>query len=831
MQVNRSFIYAGPNRRADVTVMECKLGFASKEKDAFAQLGGRAACEQLSALHPALTVKEPDDSLSLLHQLGDIYVRLCIALQCAAGHQVKDATVIKVIPPDSSQCWYEYEEPETGKGAGLLAGDAIGLILKTVNSSVSGAHGIKLEKSFLSERIEHYLLQAAEKAMPADCKAIYDAALEQGVPVLRMDRPPFRPTEGDFRLRYHGLLCVGHGCKQQTVDGTFCVNRSEASFALIDNRQALFQQLEKIGVPLPAGDVYNWCTGPARVGRHADRLGYPVFLRTSQRGGERFSGAAFADREAVMRAVRDIQPDHFPLLVQAMVPGDTVKVLVAGEKLIVCLIKNDRENTWKPITGIHPDLVALSLSLAKTFKVGMTLVTLVSSDLKAQPLAGKMAIVDVELAPRLDALFAPADEHLRGAASAFVQWMIPSSGARIPIAAVTGTNGKTTTCRMLEKIVSTSGLNTGLACSDGCYINDDRVTEFEDGTLLGHLTLLTNPGIEAAVLEATRGGAGSIGLGFDRCDVAVCLNVTADHLDDHIETHSVEALAEVKRSIVERATKAVVLNADDLHCANMMPYLTGRRIGLVSVHKSLSDIQSMHDKVDAMALLETENHSTWVVIYSGDERFAVLPVNDIPLAFGGAAEHNVINAMHAALAAHFMGIETQVVAEGLRRLPAAFSAVPGRLSFYRQLPFDVCMDYAHNPAGVKALCKFTDQLTVRGRRVICLSCSNNNSDAFIRETAAAAAGHFDHYICKNFGHLFQRTLEEGPRLLREGLLAAGVPTEAITCLEMEEEDAIDRILALGCEGDLMVIIGGKRRQQFWRQITDAGEAANTTAER
>jgi len=632
-----------------------------------------------------------------------------------------------------------------------------------------------------------------------------------------MDRPPFDPVEGNFRIRSNGLLRLGFGRRQHTVDGTFCVSRSQQVFSLVRDREALFEWIVAKGFSLPGVGAGRWCGATLKAARAADRLGYPVCLRTSQRDHHEPDRQPLADREAVVReAGRALQ--HSPrVLVQPWVAGTVLKVLVAGQRVIAVFecLEADGES-WQRADG-HRGVQRLALELAGSLAVGLMTATLVGSR-SGTSLDDPWAVIDVELAPELDSVLSVGDSDLQRAAQAFVDWIFPDpEKARIPVIAVTGTNGKTTTTRMLERIMSAAGYVTGLACSDGSFVGGQVISEFEDGYLPGHLAVLDNPATEVAVLEATRGGAGSAGLGFDRCDVAACLNVTADHLNDFLGLRTVEELARLKRSILERARR-VVLNADDEHCLAMIKPLGHRVSGMVSLSCSAEELHDAFGQAVVAGTVELVEGREWLVIGDGDRRVALVAVDEVPLAFGGAARHNVSNALAAAVAAWLMNESAETIAAGLRGLRAEFEMTPGRLNFFRKLPFEVCMDYAHNPAGVRALGQFVDRLPVGGRRIVCLSCSNENADDFIRDTAAAAAGHFDHYICKNFGDIFGRAPDEGPRLLCEGLLAAGVRPTAVTSVDGSEEDGVNTALRMGRPGDLVVIVGGKRRQALWRLI-------------
>ncbi|MFW5927504.1 MAG: Mur ligase family protein, partial [Wenzhouxiangella sp.] len=362
--------------------------------------------------------------------------------------------------------------------------------------------------------------------------------------------------------------------------------------------------------------------------------------------------------------------------------------------------------------------------------------------------AGQWSVVDVDFAPRLDRIPDPA--LLESAAERFMAWLFPAGSAgRIPIAAVTGTNGKTTTAFMLERILRESGKATGLACSTGSFVSGRPVSQFEDGYLPGHLTVLDNRVVEAAVLETTRGGALTTGIGFDSCEVAACLNVAADHLDPGMGIATVAQLAAVKRWIVERARRAV-LNADDSRCLEMAESVRGRLVTLVSLELPARTLLAMAGAEGAACVIESSADGDWIVLYEGETRVPVVAVDAIPTAFGGRAVHNVSNAMHAVAMAHALGVEPRFMAAGLAAVDPDAESLPARLNPYRVNGMDILVDYAHNPHALARLVQFTDRWEVGGRRIIALSLPADRGDDFLLEGVAEVAGHFDLYVCKNY---------------------------------------------------------------------------------
>ncbi len=415
-------------------------------------------------------------------------------------------------------------------------------------------------------------------------------------------------------------------------------------------------------------------------------------------------------------------------------------------------------------------------------------------------------------------MFGTDREALDAAGDRLIETLFPQgTSARIPIAAITGTNGKTTTSKMVERILRDAGWVTGLACSAGSSVKGDEITQFEHGYLPGHLTVLDHPYVETAVLETTRGAALTTGIGFDRCDVAACINVGNDHLEPETGIATVDDMARVKQWIVERGRR-VVLNADDPRCRAMADALRDRRPALVSTRSTADELRMNAEDDGAFAVLEPVDGRDWLVLHDGGKRLPLVAVGDIASTYDGRAVHNVYNALHAAAVAYLMGATPAAIASGLAGLHADARELPGRLNRFDAGDFEIVLDYAHNPAGLARLAEFCDRLDVPGRRIVAVSLPVDRGERFVVDGVAAIAGHFDRYICKNYQITHGREPHEVPELLRQGLPRAGVPDDRIMMRAEVEDDAVAYALESGGPGDLVVLVVGKGFRDFIGQI-------------
>ena len=325
------------------------------------------------------------------------------------------------------------------------------------------------------------------------------------------------------------------------------------------------------------------------------------------------------------------------------------------------------------------------------------------------------------------------------------------------------------------------------------------------------------------MLETARGGVLTLGIAYDRCDVALCLNVTPDHLGDR-GVDSLEQMAQIKRRVLEHASAGAVLNADDPLCLAMAPLPGARRLCLVSMQRPARELAAACARADCLAVLERIDGAEWLVIHEGGTRMPLMDVARIPATFEGLVRYNVANALHAAAACHLAGIDHAAIRQGLAGFRMSSETTPGRLNFVEGLPFRLLLDYAHNPDGVARLCEFVDRIPVTGRKIIVFSAPGHNTVPVIAGNARSAAGHFDHYVCFNYQRNVSKGQEDVPRVLADTLRAHGVGSD---CIEIEslEMDALEKILRLARPDDFVVFLSGVSNRTAVRERIDAFAAA------
>lgn len=426
------------------------------------------------------------------------------------------------------------------------------------------------------------------------------------------------------------------------------------------------------------------------------------------------------------------------------------------------------------------------------------------------------AIVEVNAAPGFRMHVAPSEGQPRDVSGKVMDMLFPpGTGSRIPIAAITGTNGKTTTSRMLAHIMKSSGRIVGMTSTDGVYV-DGKLTVKGDMTGPASAQMvLRDPSVDFAVMETARGGLVRSGLGYQRCDVAACLNVTSDHLGMG-GINTVDELAVVKRVVVETATDTVVLNADDMHCLRMADFCHATHICYVTMNSDHPLVKEHIRAGGRAVVLEKAMNGDMITVYAKGLHLPVLWSHLIPATLEGKALYNVQNAMFATAMAFSFGLDLDNIRHGLRTFDTSFFQAPGRTNVFDEHPFKVILDYGHNPAAIAAMADLADRLDVKGRRLVVAAMPGDRRDEDIVAAAKELAGHFDHYFLKPDDDRRGRGDMEVPNMLREVLIGAGVKAGQITLVPSEVE-AIDKGLETAKPGDLLVVFADELARS-WKQI-------------
>ncbi len=411
------------------------------------------------------------------------------------------------------------------------------------------------------------------------------------------------------------------------------------------------------------------------------------------------------------------------------------------------------------------------------------------------------------------------------------EW-VRDADRRMPVVSISGTNGKSTTTRMISHIMRTSGKRVGMSTSDGVLIDEKMVEEGDLTGPMGAHRVLRDPSVDVAVLETARGGIVLRGVGYESNDVSVLTNVAADHLDLH-GLHTLPELAEVK-TVIARMTKpsgTVVLNADDPLTA-----MQGRRVRsnvrYFSLHPNNPMVRRHTARGDIAMILE----EGMLVEVEGPRRRKIVRAAEVPATVGGLARHNVANALAAAGAARALGASLKVVAAGLRDFRSSAEQAPGRLNLYRLGERLVIVDFAHNEAGLSVIFDVVDGLVgKRGERrvpvVAIIGTAGDRPDDSLRAIGKLAAEHSDELALKEtLYYLRGRTRGSVVGEIRSGMMAGGAETTDIPVHE-DEPQALRAALtdpgrsAAGAGPAVVVLMCHTHRNEVSAVLTELGAEA------
>ncbi len=460
--------------------------------------------------------------------------------------------------------------------------------------------------------------------------------------------------------------------------------------------------------------------------------------------------------------------------------------------------------TAEDVTDLLPALTR-TLCVRAVQKVGLDVagIDLVCRDISAPLADGNGAVIEINAAPGIRMHEYPSAGTPRDAGAAIVESMFGDSDGRIPVIAVTGTNGKTTTTLMLEHTARQAGLHTGCTTTEGVYIDGAMVQQGDCSGYWSARSVLTAPEVEFAVLETARGGIMKRGLGYDACDVAVVLNVTADHLGmDGIDT--LEQLADVKGVVARSARKACVLNAEDPLCVQMASSLP-------------EGVEVIYFAVDADAPvllrhLENKGRGAYLqdgalILADGQARHRLLWAEEMPAAVEGTARHNIANGLAAAAALMACRFGMGDIADGLASFVCDGHGNPLRTNIYDVRGIKVIVDYAHNPAAYQALGEMARSLT-RGRAHAVVTSPGDRRDDTLAAIGAAVGAAFDEVL------VYEWPCEDRGRARGERAAVIAASAGAVASVELDCGEALRASLGRCQAGDVLLFACGSSADEL-----------------
>jgi len=477
-------------------------------------------------------------------------------------------------------------------------------------------------------------------------------------------------------------------------------------------------------------------------------------------------------------------------------------VIAEGERLILKDTANlSTGGTAEDITDIiHPANVSMAERISKIIDLDICGIDIMTTDISKPLSETGGAVLEVNAGPGFRMHLAPTTGLPRNVAAPVIDKLFPKKGdtGRIPIIAITGTNGKTTTSRLMAHIAKMNGYRVGYTTSDGVYIQNRLLMTGDCTGPASAEFVLKDPTVNFAVLECARGGLLRAGLGFKKCDVAVVTNVAADHLGLK-GIHTVDQLAKVKGVVPETVLPDgyAILNADDDLVYDMRRSVDCN-VALFSMDENNPRIKALQRLNGITAVFE----NGYVTICRGEWKMRLMKAENIPLTYGGKAKFMIQNVLAAVLAAHVQGISIEDMKAALETFIPSASQTPGRLNLFEFNNFTILLDYAHNPAGMRALQKFTNELDATVKVGIIAGIGDRRIEDN-NEMGAIAAEMFDEIIIRQDKRLRGKTEEELIKMLDDGIKKKD-PNKKTTIIPSEKE-AIKFAVKNAVKGSLIIM--------------------------
>ncbi len=887
MRILNRNVYVGPSQYAHFPVIRLELDLGPLEQWPTAKLGD-AFIDGLVAALPGLaehgcSYREPGGFVRRMREgegtwLGHVMEHVAIELQNVAGEDVTFGKTRSISDdrPGVYSVVYEYATKEEGIAAGELA---IKLIQSLLPENLrDGGPGADWN---WEEARDDFIRYAQRRALGPSTASLVRAAEERSIPWLRMNQQSLvQFGHGKYQQRIQATVTgrTPHIAVELASDKEE-TNKILASLGLPVPRQVLVtSQTDALkAVQRLGGSVvlkpYN--------GNHG--RGITIDIREDDEVREAFNAAREHSRSVI---VETFQPgdDHRLLVVNGELIAATRRtpghVVGDGERSIAELVELVNQDPRRGVghekvltrleldapaklmmervgytadsvpkdgeivylrstanlsTGgtatdvtdiIHPDNRDMAVRAVRAIGLDVGGVDFITPNIAESYKDIGGAVCEVNAAPGFRMHVAPSEGTPRDAAGPVIDMLFPAgTPARVPIAAVTGTNGKTTTARMLAHIAKMAGYTPGLTTTDGVYIDGQRTVAGDMTGPVSARMVLSDPHIDLAVLETARGGLVRAGMGVPEVDVGAVINVQSDHLGlKGIDT--LEQLAEIKRIVVEIARECAVLNADDENVLRMSGYTDAKVICYVTMNPSHALVREHIRAGGRACALEAGVNGQMITLYDKGSHIPLMWTHLIPATLEGRATHNVQNAMVAAAMAFSMGIKLDAIRQGLRTFDTSFFQAPGRMNVFNEHPFKVIMDYGHNAHAVGMVAEVVQRLDA-SRRIVVLAGPGDRRDEDLRAIAEAVAGQFDHYVVRRDDALRGRDGDEVPRIIATALREQGIGEDAISVIP-DEQQALDAALRMAQPGDLLLVFADALARS-WKQITKFRPDGSTPA--
>jgi cyanophycin synthetase len=859
IEIRGTKIYRGPNVWARTPVIHLSLDIGQLEDRLTNAIPG--FYERLTELIPSLYDHEcalghPGGFLERLREgtpAGHVVEHVALGLQNLAGLEVTRGKTRGTGEPGVYDMIYAYTQEDVGLAAGKLA-------VRLVNHLIYGAEP---DFDFVHELEEGIIRVAEQFAFDPSTAAIVAAAERAGIPVLRLHpaRSLVQLGHGCHQQRIWATVTSATSDIADSIAGDKDLTNSLLENVGIPTPRGEIARSVDEAIAVAARVGYPVVLKPLN-GNHG--RGVCLDLRDEAEVRASYETAASESRDGRIVVERYLAGKDYRILVVdkrvvavaervlAHVVGDGVLTVgelveianadprrgIGHEKVLTRIPLNERtletlarqglaldsvpetgqhvrlQQTGNMSTGgtsidrtdeIHPVNAEIAHQAAMIIGLDVAGVDMIAPDIARSVRETGGGIVEVNAGPGFRMHTHPTEGHPRRVGRAVVDMLFPNGGsARIPIVSVTGTNGKTTTTRMIAHIMRAAGHHVGMTTTDGVCIDETQIAAGDMAGPTSAQMVLKNPAVDFAVVETARGGIVRSGLGFDHCDVAVVTNVSSDHLGlGGVAT--VEELARVKAVVPQSVFRdgASVLNADNEWTVRMVETARGEII-FFSMDEENPVIRDHRRARGRAVVLRQTRAGEMLTLLEDKEETSLLLATEIPATLGGRIRANIANALAAAAAAVARDVQLECIRDALRAFTTDFAQTPGRFNLLDVAGRQVVMDYAHNVAALEVIADFVTR-TAAPRSIGVITVPGDRRDEDAHAFGVLAGQTFDEVVIREDGNLRGRARGEMTDLLRQAVLEAGLSADRIHAVT-DEVAAAHAGVDLAAPGDLVVVL-------------------------
>lgn len=859
IEVRTTHALRGPNVWARVPVIHQVIDIGELEDRPSNKVPG--LYDRLVELIPSLhdhgcSIGRPGGFLKRLREgtwMGHVLEHIAIEMQNLAGGEVRRGLTRATGERGVYNVIFQYEQEDVGRAAGELARRLLNHII----------YGSEPEFDYVTE-LERTVIRVAEQlAYGPSTGAIVTEAQRRGIPVIRLDprRSLVQLGHGKYQRRVWATVTSQSaniavdiaGNKELTNRLLHDVGIPVPRSYIVEDADEAVRVAERIGYPivlkpLDGNHGRGVCINLRDAGEIRET--FPIAQ------GESRNGAVIAETFIVGRDYRILVVDSEVVAVAERVPahvvGDgvhTIEQLVeitnadprrgVGHEKILTRISIDAQTrevlqrdglalTDVPAAGqsvqlkltgnmstggtsidrtddIHSDNIEIARQAAMVVGLDIAGIDFIAPDIAESVRQSGGAICEVNAGPGFRMHTHPTEGHPRLVGRAVVDMMFPGRApTRIPIVAVTGTNGKTTTSRMIAHIMKASGRKVGLTSTDGIYIDGTQIMSGDMSGPQSAQVVLKNPSVDFAVLETARGGIIRSGLGFDRCNVAVVTNVASDHLGlGGIDTLS--DLAKIKAVVPQSALRdgASVLNADNEWTVEMQRSARGEIVFFSMDADNPVVRDHLRERGKAVVLKQTPQ-GEMITLMEHRRETSLLYVTQIPATFGGRIRVNIANALAATAAAFALDVQLEQIRLALRTFDNTFFQTPGRFNMMELEGRRIVMDYCHNVAGLEGMVDFVGRMDAE-RVFTMIAMPGDRSDEDIRAFGNLAGKNFPNIVIREDRNRRGRAEGEVAALL-EAAIRETAPETATVEIVLDEIDAAMKTVERSAREDLVVLL-------------------------